>query len=89
MPIVLIPTAYRGPTAGVSEVDVKADTVRGCLEAVDRCHPGFGQLVFDQAGALHRFVKLFINEVQLDGDGLDQTIGADDRLEVLAAIAGG
>ena len=89
MPTVLIPTAYRGPTAGVSELEVSATTVRGSLEAVEQKYPGFGRLVIDDAGALHRFVKLFINEVQLDADALDQVIGVDDRLEVLAAIAGG
>ena len=89
MPTVLIPTAYRGPTKGVSEVDVEGTTARACLEAVDVQYPGFGDLVFDAKGGLHRFVTLFLNEVQLDSDPLDQTIGADDRLEVLAAIAGG
>jgi len=89
MPVVLIPTAYRGPTAGVAEVPVSATTVRGCLEAVESLHPGFGSLVFDAQGGLHRFVKLFINEEQLEQDPLDQSIAASDRLEVLAAIAGG
>lgn len=89
MPIVFIPTAYRGPTKGVSEVEVEAGSARACLEAVEVLHPGFGDLIFDRSGGLHRFVKLFVNEVQLEADPLEQTIGPDDRLEVLAAIAGG
>jgi len=89
MPTVLIPTAYRGPTAGVSEVEVAAGSARACLEAVAAQYPGFGDLVFDKAGALHRFVKLFLNEVQLESDPLDQAVAEGDRLEVLAAIAGG
>ena len=89
MPTVLIPTAYRGPTKGVSEVEVPAGSARACLEAVDAQHPGFADLVFDSKGGLHRFVTLFINGDQLDDAPLDQAVGDQDRLEVLAAIAGG
>jgi hypothetical protein len=89
MPTVLIPTAYRGPTKGVSEVEVPAGDVRACLESVEAQHPGFGALVIDERGGLHRFVKLFINGEQLEQDPLDQSVGESDRLEVLAAIAGG
>lgn len=89
MPTVLIPTAYRGPTAGVSEVEVLSGSARACLEAVEAQYPGFGDLVFDRTGALHRFVKLFLNEVQLESDALDRVVDEGDRLEVLAAIAGG
>ena len=66
MPTVLIPTAYRGPTKGVSEISVSGTTVRACLEDVETQHPGFLPLVLDREGELHRFVKLFVNEVQLD-----------------------
>lgn len=89
MPTVLIPTAYRGPTKGVAEVEVEAGDVRACLEAVEARYPGFGDLVIDGRGGLHRFVKLFINGEQLEEAPLDQKVGAQDRLEVLAAIAGG
>jgi molybdopterin converting factor small subunit len=89
MPSVLIPTAYRGPTKGAAEVEVEAGPVRACLESVDQIHPGFGDLVFDKRGGLHRFVKLFLNEVQLEADALDVPVAEGDRLEVLAAIAGG
>lgn len=89
MPIVLIPTAYRGPTRGLAEIPVEAKDVRTALAAVEELHPGFDELIFDASGALHRFVKLFINEEQIDPTGLDKPLGVDDRLEVLSAIAGG
>jgi molybdopterin converting factor small subunit len=89
MPVVLIPTAYRAPTRGRAEVEVAGATVIECLRAVEKEHPGFLELVLDSNGRQHPFVKLFINAVQLDADGLDTALSADDRLEVLAAIAGG
>ena len=34
-------------------------------------------------------MKLFVNEVQIEGNGLDFKVAPEDRIEVLAAIAGG
>lgn len=89
MPIVIVPEAYRGPTRGLGEIEVDGGTVRECIAAVEARHPGFGELCLSASGELHRFVKLFINEEQIMGDVLDEKLDADDRLEVLAAIAGG
>lgn len=90
MPIVVVPTPYRGPTQGVGEIRVEGASVRACLEAVEAQYPGFAALVIDGAGELHRFVKLFVNELQLDsGKALDTRVEGSDRVEVLAAIAGG
>jgi molybdopterin converting factor small subunit len=89
MPVVLIPTAYRAPTQGKAEVEVSGSSVIDCLRALDEQHPGFLELVIDPKGFQHPFVKLFINEVQIEADALSTPLAPDDRLEVLAAIAGG
>ena len=89
MPIVLVPTAYRGPTDGESEIEVSGATVRVCLEAVEVRYPGFLPQVLDGAGAAHRFVKLFVNGEQIDNAAMDSEVDEGDRIEVLAAIAGG
>ena len=89
MPIVLIPTAYRAPTQGKAEVEVAGDSVGACLRAVEEVHPGFLELILDSSGNQHPFVKLFVNEVQLESNALGSLLSGDDRLEVLAAIAGG
>ena len=89
MPVVVVPAAYRGPTAGHAEIEVDAVSVIGCLRAVDRAHPGFLELILDRSGSVHRFVRLFVNEKPLDRGQIDAPVGASDRIEVLAAIAGG
>jgi hypothetical protein len=89
MPIVIVPEAYRGPTRGLAEIEVDGACVRECIAAVNMLHPGFAELCLDDRGEVHRFLKLFINEEQLTGNVLDQKLEAGDRLEVLAAIAGG
>jgi hypothetical protein len=89
MPFVLVPEPYRGPTRGIGEIRVEAQDVRGALLAVEAAHPGFQELVLDADGGLHRFVKLFVNDEQIDAAALDMPLGEEDRLGVLAAIAGG
>lgn len=89
MPTVVIPPPYRGPTGGADELEVPPGTVAECLAAVEARCPGFRAQVVDAEGRVHRFVKLFRNGEQLVGDALAEKIGERDRLEVLAAIAGG
>ncbi len=89
MPVVIVPTPYRGPTRGEGEVAVEGTSVLACLRAVEEKSPGFLELVLDEAGRPHRFVRLFLNEEPLETVGLDVEVSADDRVEVLAAIGGG
>ena len=89
MPTIVIPPPYRGPTQGLERIEVAGHTVRDCITAADASHPGFGPLLLDASGKLHRFVKLFRNGDQLDGDVLATELAGGDQLEVIAAIAGG
>ena len=89
MPIVMIPTAYRAPTLGQAEVEVAGGTVLECLRSVEARFPGFLELVLDAQGDVHPFVKLFVNREQIAPADLGGALSADDRVEVLAAIAGG
>ena len=89
MPTVLIPAPYRAPTRNQAEVEVPPGSVLACIDAVEARFPGFRELVVDEQGKLHRFVRLFVNEEQIDSTALDLEVGDGDRLEVLAALAGG
>ena len=89
MPVVLIPTAYRAPTQGKAEVKVRGSTIRECLYEIEELHPGFLELVLDPRGDQHPFVKLFVNEEQIEANALETQVASEDRVEVLAAIAGG
>ena len=89
MPVVVVPPPYRGPTGGEAEVKVEDGSARACLEAVEQEHPGFLGQVFGQDGEPHRFVRLFRNGELLTKDELASPLAGDDRLEIVAAIAGG
>jgi molybdopterin synthase sulfur carrier subunit len=89
MPVVVVPPPYRGPTAGEGEIRVDAATVRECIEAVEARFPGFRDQIVDARGAVHRFVSLFVNGGEIARERLDARLASEDRLEILAAIAGG
>ena len=89
MPQVEIPPRYRGPTNGISQVEVEGDTVRRCVEAVEAQYPGLLELVFEPDGELRRYVRLFLNDEALDRDAADTAVAADDRIQILASAAGG
>jgi molybdopterin synthase sulfur carrier subunit len=89
MPVVVVPPPYRGPTAGEGEIRVDAATVRECIEAVEARFPGFQGQIVDGRGAVHRFVSLFVNGDEIAREHLDARLASEDRLEILAAIAGG
>jgi hypothetical protein len=89
MPAVHIPPRYRGPTQGASQIEVSGRTVRECIEAVEALHPGFLELVFDTQGQVRLHARVFLNGDDLGREAADAPVGSDDRIEILAAVAGG
>lgn len=87
MPKVNVSPPLRGPTGGEAVVEVSGTSVRACLEAVDALHPGFLALVLGPDGALHPFLKVFVNAEQVGS--LDGSVAAGDEIEVMAAVGGG
>ena len=89
MPKVEVPPRYRGPTGGLSVIEVDASTVRSCIEAVESEHPGFRVLILDVDGNVRRFVRVFVNGEALDRDAVDASVSGGDRIQILASAAGG
>jgi molybdopterin synthase sulfur carrier subunit len=89
MPEVEVPPRYRGPTQGRPLIPVDGSTVRGCIEAVEADYPGFRELILDDRGELRRYVRLFLNGDALAADEIDRAVGDADRVQILAARAGG
>jgi molybdopterin synthase sulfur carrier subunit len=89
VPKVEVPPRYRGPTGGLGLIEVDADSVRSCIDAVEAEHPGFRELILDGEGNVRRFVRLFVNGEALDRDAVDAPVAATDHVQFLAAAAGG
>jgi molybdopterin converting factor small subunit len=88
--IIRIPTQLRALTAGAGEVEVEASSVGDALKALDAAHPGLADRMFDEAGALRRFVNVFLADEDVRFlDGLDTPIAPGQTLSIVPAVAGG
>lgn len=87
---VRIPTALRTLTGGASEVAVDGGTVGEILKGLDAAHPGIGERLFDDSGALRRFVNVFVAEEDIRFlDGLSTPVAEGQALSIVPAVAGG
>ena len=87
---VRIPAQLRTLTAGNAQVTVEGSTVGEVLKALDAAHPGFGDRLFDDSGALRRFVNVFLADEDVRFlDGLDSLVADGQTLSIVPAVAGG
>ena len=87
---VRIPTILRSYTGGAKVVEGAGDTLADLLADLDSRHAGLrGRLVTD-AGALHRFVNVYVNDEDVRFLGaLDAKLSDGDSITILPAVAGG
>lgn len=87
---VRIPTILRTYTGGASVVEAEGDTLTGVLSDLDTRFPGIRARVVDDAGALRRFVNVYVNDDDVRfADGLATSIGDGSTVSVIPAVAGG
>jgi sulfur-carrier protein len=90
MATVLVPTPLRRFTGGQSKLTVDASSVSGVLQAVDAQHPGIADKVLDGDGNVKRFINIFLNDNEIRTlQGLDTPVGANDKVSIVPAMAGG
>ena len=91
MPVdVRLPTLLRANTDGASSVAADGATVGEVFGSLTDRYPGLkGQLV-DDAGGLHKFVNVYVNDDDIRYlEQLDTKVGDGDVLSVIPAVAGG
>lgn len=89
---VRIPTILRTYTDGASEVAVEPaePTLASLLAALDAAAPGIGARVLDDAGALRRFVNVYVDEEDVRfTDGLATSVKDGAQVSIIPAVAGG
>ena len=91
MPVTIrIPTQLRLLAGGNSTVSVEASTVAEALKALDAAHPGFDDRLFDESGALRRFVNVFVADEDIRFlSGVDTPLADGPTVSVVPAVAGG
>lgn len=87
---VRIPTHLRRLTGGLSEVEVDGPRVGDMIDHLESEYPGIKELLVDQAGEIHRFVNLYVNDEDVRYlDGRRTVLEDGDRVSIVPAVAGG
>ncbi len=87
---VRIPTVFRKFTDGESVVEVEPGSVADLIKQLESRYPELkGQLITD-AGELHRFVNVYVNDEDARYlEKLDTKVGDGDTVSLLPSVAGG
>ena len=90
MAILRIPTQLRNLSGNASEVKVEGATVADVLKGLDAQHPGFGERLFDEQGALRRFVNVFVADEDIRFlQNLETPVEDATVVSIVPAVAGG
>jgi sulfur-carrier protein len=85
-----IPTTLRPMSGGASTVEVPAGPLSDVIAALDAAHPGFAGRLLDEAGALRKFVNVFVADDDVRYlQGLDTPVPDGETVSIIPAVAGG
>ncbi len=88
--LVRIPTPLRKLTAGKDEVRVMGETVGEVIKNLEKEFPGFRERLFDEQGALRRFINIYLNEQDIRFlNQLETRVQEESVISIIPAIAGG
>lgn len=87
---VRVPTILRTYTGGASEVSAEGDTLAAVLDDLDAHYSGIKGRILDEAGALRRFVNVYVgnDDVRFLEDLATPTPDGV-QISVIPAVAGG
>jgi sulfur-carrier protein len=87
---VRIPPVLRPAVGGEKELSAAGSSVEDVLRSVAEEHPDTESQLFGPDGGLNRYVNVYLNDEDVRVlDGLATTVGEDDTLVILPAMAGG
>jgi molybdopterin synthase sulfur carrier subunit len=89
MSTVRIPPVLRENTGGSRSVEVSGATVSEALDDLFAKHPALRDRVTEDGG-LSEFINVYVNDRDVRyRDGLATSVGSDDTIILLPAMAGG
>jgi molybdopterin synthase sulfur carrier subunit len=87
---VKIPTPLRALTDDVDRVASSGTTVAELVEQLESDFPGMRERLCEDTGELRRFVNIYVNGEDVRFlDGLATSLGEDDEISIVPAVAGG
>jgi len=88
--LVLIPGPLRRLVDDRAEIELEGETVRDLIVALETAAPGLRNKMTDSNGRIRRFIRLFLNDIDIDKlGGADTPVKDGDVLTIVPAAAGG
>jgi len=91
MPVnIRIPTPLRKLTNNEELVAVQSGTIGSAIKELQSRYPGIQERLVDEAGAVRRFVNVYVNEEDIRFlKNQDTPLKDGDEVSIIPAIAGG
>jgi molybdopterin synthase sulfur carrier subunit len=90
MPKVRIPTPLQKLTQNQGEVAASGATLKDVLDDLNKQFPGIRERLYDEKGALRRFVNFYVNNEDIRFlNGETTPVKDGDEVSIVPAIAGG
>lgn len=91
MPVkIRIPTPLQKLTQNQGEVSAKGASLKDVLTDLERQFPGIRERLYDEKGALRRFVNFYVNNEDIRFlSGETTPVKEGDEVSIVPAIAGG
>lgn len=87
---VRIPTTMRPLTGGEKQVALDAGSLADVITSLESTHPGMGERLLDEDGALRKFVNVFVDDDDVRYlDGLETQVADGITVSIIPAVAGG
>ena len=77
-------------SGGAATLQIEGATLGDVLRNLEAAHPCFGERLFDESGALRKFVNVFVSDDDVRYlQGLDTPVPATETVSIIPAVAGG
>ena len=84
------PTTMRPITGGDKLVSLEPGSLSEVIAALEAKHPGMGERLLDEDGALRKFVNVFVDDDDVRYlNGLDTAVQDNWTVSIIPAVAGG
>ena len=88
--LIRIPSPLRRVTNGMDKVEMEAETLQDCINALEAQFPGVRERLLDEQGGLREFVNVYLNGEDVRFlQGLETTTKSGDEVSIVPAVAGG
>ena len=74
---------------GKGAVEVPAPTVESALRGLTDRFPQLVRLIWMEAGVVNPMLAVFLNDKLLEPQEMSTTVEAEDKIDIIAAVAGG